>query len=66
MTKEEKDLAKKLIELNNMVYMLLNKINVLHQLLPKNAEIDQAFQKIEETFKGLPETKVDYESDRQT
>jgi len=66
MTKEEKDLAKEIKELKSMVYMLFNKINVIHQLSPKNAEIDKAFEKIEETFKGLPEQKVDYKSDRQT
>jgi len=66
MTKEEKDLVKEVTELKRLVYMLFNKINAIHQLSPKNAELDQAFETIEETFKGLPEMKPDYKSDRQT
>ncbi len=66
MTNEEKELIKEIRELKTKVAMVMNKINALHQLSPKNAEMDKAFQHIEETFRGLPETKVDYDSDRAT
>lgn len=66
MTEEEKDLAKQITELKSMVSMLFNKINVLHQLLPRNEKIDQAFETIEKGFIGLPESKADYKSKRQT
>jgi len=66
MTEEEKDLAKQIKELKSMVSMLFNKINVIHQLSPRNLKIDEAFETIEKSFIGLPDFKADYKSDRQT
>jgi len=66
MTNEEKELVKEIRELKKQISMVVNKINVLHQLSPENAEIDQAFEKIEEAFRGMPKINPDYKSDRQT
>ena len=66
MTKEEKDLIKEITALKWKIEMVVNKINALHQLSPKNAELDQVFETIEKTFRGLPDDKPDYKSERQT
>jgi len=66
MTKEEKDLIKEITYLKWKIEMVVNKINVLAELNVESEEIDKKFKVIEKAYKGFPDIKPDYKSDRQT
>jgi len=66
MNKEEKDLIKEITELKWKIEMVVNKINVLAETSTEFEEIDKAFKVIEKAYRGLPDSKPDYKSDRQT